>query len=215
MKRFCCALLLLRLLSGGAVFAQQHRISLGYGWATHDQFRTDRFDIDKTYYLNTPPDVDPKLAWEVLRRSEDVSFRNASYSEALGLQYDYLLNPNLAVGMSAAFEQKTAELEVRHKTVNRDITVGSYRRRAFTLAPEVNFTYRLPTAVKIYGTVGLGGTLILETFRGDNGSRTVASGSFAFQVSPVCLRFGRTFSGWIELGYGYKGIASLGASYQF
>ena len=38
---------------------------------------------------------------------------------------------------------------------------------------------------------------------------------FAYQINPAGLRVGKKFGAFLELGFGYKGIATMGLNYRF
>jgi len=35
------------------------------------------------------------------------------------------------------------------------------------------------------------------------------------QFSPLCIRFGKKYGGYLEGGYGYKGVVNTGVYYSF
>ena len=62
-------------------------------------------------------------------------------------------------------------------------------------------------AVQLYSALAAGATFM----SGDNNSGTTDhSTAFAFQVSPIGVRVGNTFSFFAEAGFGYQGLLSAG-----
>lgn len=63
--------------------------------------------------------------------------------------------------------------------------------------------------VSMYSKIAGGAFCILPT--GDESG----SASFGFQVSPVCVEFGRSWRGFAELGFGMQGILNVGLCKRF
>ncbi len=63
--------------------------------------------------------------------------------------------------------------------------------------------------VSMYSKLAAGGFFILPGAEGD------PSASFGFQVSPVCVEFGRSWRGYAELGFGMQGILNIGVCKRF
>jgi hypothetical protein len=101
---------------------------------------------------------------------------------------------------------------------------------------EVNYINR--KWVKFYGLVGVGADLLLIKYvpynnapfvegqpnsQGGNytynniygNSTTAFIPFFNFQISPLCLKVGRQIGGFLELGYGYRGLISGGLYCKF
>ena len=91
-------------------------------------------------------------------------------------------------------------------------------RYYMTFAVEPKFNYISKPAFQLYGYLGLGATIV--TFANanfDDGSQAEISRVpyFNVHVTPIGARFGKEFGGFVELGYGYKGIINAGVSYRF
>ena len=101
-----------------------------------------------------------------------------------------------------------------------------------TIAPEIVCNYylqddhELNLNLKLYGLCGLG-VVYSKDEKDTTGTNTISSigdfyhgtnkksFGFSYHVSPIGIRIGRLFSGYIELGYGYKGIVNCGIDIRF
>ncbi len=88
-----------------------------------------------------------------------------------------------------------------------------------TIAPEVTATY-LDTRnddvrVRLYGALSYG-IAIFDDYQLQQG---IADGSgvkaCGFQITPLGLRIGRQFAGFVEVGVGYKGLVNGGLAVRF
>ena len=111
--------------------------------------------------------------------------------------------------------------------------MGTYKRLTYTIAPEVTVTYATSPKgyQRIYGTIaaGINYDNEIDTYSKSyyeysyvNGKTSlgnnmeVANNKMAFNmfISPLGMRFGRTFGGFFEVGYGFKGLINLGLNYK-
>ncbi|WP_369616205.1 hypothetical protein [Flavobacterium sp. CFS9] len=76
------------------------------------------------------------------------------------------------------------------------------------------YSYIKTSFIDFYGSGGIGAISLSTKEEGNGGYKDNALG-FAFQVNPVGLRVGKTFGAFVELGFGYKGIATEGLNYKF
>lgn len=75
----------------------------------------------------------------------------------------------------------------------------------FSIVPTAEFYYLKSGLCRLYSTAGVGAMI------SDDGSVGAT-----FQVNPIALRIGRNkFAGFVELGFGYKGIANVGFEMAF
>jgi hypothetical protein len=107
---------------------------------------------------------------------------------------------------------------------------GYYTRQVYTGALEIGINYYQRKKQATYGYIGAGYTFekledhfyngILEPafFYGNSGlvptnPYSVYVSHFNFQVTPIGYRFGGRLGGFIEFGFGYKGLFCGGAAY--
>ena len=107
---------------------------------------------------------------------------------------------------------KLDENELRNKQI--------VKRHYMTFAVEPKINYIAKPAFQLYGYLGLGITIINFGSVGKfaNGEQPEIDGRLPhvnFHLTPVGARFGKEFGGFVEIGYGYKGILNAGVSYCF
>jgi len=138
--------------------------------------------------------------------TEPTSFVSSSIS------YKHEVARNLMLGAAFTYQAANGGVE------RGDTRIGEARKRRYTIAIESDYRYISKDIFKMYSGVGIGYTFGKEdvTFTEtgiDNRSENL--GLFAFQITGIGVRVGKAFSGFAELGYGYRGMLSLGVSYQF
>jgi len=173
-----------------------HDLMINYGMATPDLFnKTSSSMLDEKF-----PDE---------RYIRD----NYSGSGIFGLSYrNVLQNEMILLGISANYNKTKCEI----------YNVGQYEgvlnRTFFTVAVDVQYRYQNMQKVQIYSGVGIGYTFGNETFTPEsihqNQNNTGTINSFAWQINAIGIRVGKAFGGFVEFGYGYKGIVNFGLSFQ-
>lgn len=125
--------------------------------------------------------------------------------------------PWLEVGVGLSWVRAHAYALVNAFYKHPGDRTGYFIRNCISLVPEVNITYHPGKLVTIYGTYGLGICFAREKLTSDaTGGSVVESDLYGnFQLSPLGIRVGRRWSGFAEVGYGYKGVLTAGAVYAF
>lgn len=115
-------------------------------------------------------------------------------------------------GGSASYNQTKGDL------YNVGSLEGEIKRNFLTVAIEGQYRYQNLKKVQLYSGVGIGYSIGNETLTASVGSgKQSSSGSinrFAWQINVIGMRLGNNIGGFIELGYGYKGIINAGLSIQ-
>ena len=91
-------------------------------------------------------------------------------------------------------------------------------RYYMTFSIEPIFNYVAKPSWQLYGYLGLGGTVVnFSNAKFNDGSNVEITRVPYFNVhfTPIGARFGKDFGGFVEFGYGYKGIFNTGISYRF
>ncbi|MCD6597810.1 MAG: outer membrane beta-barrel protein, partial [Bacteroidales bacterium] len=188
-------LIILLILSGmlqTSTFAQnkRHEIVAGYGMASHQTFKEITVNLAVTIFT--------------------VGNVNTVYQSGSGtfyLGYRYHLSKHFSMGIDAAYQSILEEVR------NSDERVGNLKRKYITASALTNISYINRPAFQLYSTISAGyiqGKGNYTPVEGEEESMT--DGFFGFQVNPVGIRFGRTVGGFVELGYGYKGVLNFGLS---
>ncbi len=95
---------------------------------------------------------------------------------------------------------------------------GELKRRFITIAIEGQYRYQNLNKIQLYSGLGIGYSFGNETLVPPVESGTTSgSGSInriAWQINAIGVRIGSSIAGFIEFGYGYKGIVNTGLSIQ-
>ena len=91
-------------------------------------------------------------------------------------------------------------------------------RYYMTFAIEPIFNYVSKPSWQLYGYLGLGGTIVSFGSANFNDGSKVEITRVPYvnvHITPIGVRFGKEFGGFVEFGYGYKGLLNAGVSYRF
>lgn len=115
-------------------------------------------------------------------------------------------------GISAGYNQTKGDI------YNVGQLEGELKRSFITVAIEGQYRYQNMKKLQLYSGLGIGYTFGSETLNPpvDSG-KTSSSGSInriAWQINAIGIRIGNSVAGFIEFGYGYKGIVNAGLSVQ-
>lgn len=127
---------------------------------------------------------------------------------AIGLGYNHYVNPRWSIGGVGLFER------VDDKLVFSNGNVGTSRVDVWMLLARTDFRWVNNHSFQFYSGVAAGGSYI-HSFDVDDPSDSDNDFMFAFQVSPIGLRFGHNFGVFLEGGLGWTGIVSAGISGKF
>lgn len=130
----------------------------------------------------------------------------SQYSNSSGttcVTYRYYLTRDVTLGMGFGYENIS--------------NWGSF----VTFSPEITATYldtrnTMDTRIRLYGAFSYGISIFQDAQAGDP-NHFDASGAkpWAFQATPFGMRLGRQFAGFIEIGFGYKGLVNGGIELRF
>jgi len=209
-------------------FAQNSRgdqeISVGYGIAPSDQL----FDGWHFGFILSPTTND---------------YQNTSVSGSLFFDYKYFIGKRIAIGFFAGIEKESGNWFYSeiffHPGDFQVISLGTFSRTALTFSPEITSYYIRNKHSQLYGTIGIGITFQNERdvyepsyYANQNNSNSygyistlptnetaLANNKVRFNgyYSPLGYSFimGGHIQGFMELGFGYKGLFNLGLSYKF
>jgi hypothetical protein len=94
-------------------------------------------------------------------------------------------------------------------------TWGSF----LTIAPELTVAYmdtrKDYIRVRLYGSLSYGVSILGDNHTGIGEVDESGPKFYAFQITPFAVRVGRQVAGFVELGFGYKGIVNGGLSFRF
>jgi len=172
------------------------------------------------------------VGWGEMHRTVSV----ARYSGAFAANYKIRLGPRIFLGLGVGYERESGDL-LKISLVGRTSftadTFGTYRMNVVTAVPDVTYIYAYnPERTSIfYGTIGAGISYARQATETDpafNDFNSYPRGMpffllnsnqrihFNGQISPLCFKVGyHRFSGFVELGFGYKGIACVGLTWKY
>ncbi len=155
----------------------------------------------------------------------------ASYSGAYNLAVRRRWGSNRWVGLGVGYEQASGDvlkIHITGRTAFNADTIGRYRMNVYSVAPEVIFVFDHDTDRNsyLYALVAGGVSLVTRndeifpevrnypapgTVVAPAYSKRRTSIHFNGQVSPLCFKVGaHRLSGFLEIGFGYKGIVCGG-----
>ena len=121
------------------------------------------------------------------------------------ISYRYWFNERFGLGAAYAFDMNSVQIR---KESDADFEI---RNRYFsTIVVEGVLHYMNRPYCQIYGMLGLGVT-IANIPKSEIRTWAVPN----FHVAPFGVRVGRNYGGFLELGWGYKGILNVGFSAKF
>lgn len=129
----------------------------------------------------------------------------------VGMGYRYKIN-RIKVGLDLGFSAAKEKL-FKKKGDTSAINNNIYR---LLVIPTGEFTYYKNNLLSLYGSVGAG---VLFSRKDNNAIKDYRPGTemeFAYQINPIGLKIGNgTIGGFIEAGFGYKGLAAAGINFNF
>lgn len=194
MKKIVLSILILTTVCLGlsAQDLKRHEINLGVGILSSNQF------------------IDALTQVIVSSIPYNVKLENSTSYGAIHVAYRYSIIRRLSLGGIFVYDYNNAD------AVQMDIKRGKFNNHYITLAAEVDFKYIDREKFKLYSLVGVGATLLHQVYHDNFISNTEKNSNvfFNFQITPIGIKFGNTFGGLAELGFGYKGIITAGFVYR-
>ena len=190
MKRLITIIILLIVFTG-SIKAQDraHEISVSVGAGTIYDFLELYSDVFATvftlgYYQET----------------------NQTNSPAIGVSYKYYLTKRFSLGGDFTYQSMTAD------AVTGGNPAGTIDKAYYSLAARADFNYIAKPVFKLYSGIGLGYCQYNQKYSPiDGGSQdTSDAGLLAVQLNAIGLKFGGKLGGFLELGYGYRGVVNVG-----
>ncbi|GEM_PF-585310 len=138
----------------------------------------------------------------------DVKMKDGNSFGSLHAGYKYRFTDRLGLGGLLAYDYSYDKGELS------GVEVGKFYKNHYTLAFEADYNYVVSDKFKMYALAGLGGTLYTLRYKDFDDSRkndSDATPYFTFQITPVGLKFGKNIGGFLEFGFGYRGIINAGA----
>lgn len=173
-----------------------HDIMVAYGQFIPDQFRS----------------VDTKMLDGIYPDSRYVRDNYSSIGTIFFTYRHVFKNELFLWGITAGMSNS------KSKIFNVGQYGGELKRSFYTLAIEWDYRYVNQGPIQVYSGVGLGFSYATEEFTPPAESTLTAKtgniSNIAYQINAVGVRLGKRYAGFVEFGYGYKGIINAGFSLQ-
>ncbi|WP_157488336.1 hypothetical protein [Dyadobacter crusticola] len=167
----------------------QHEIQLSYGPLARERLLDDAFIIFLGSVFNEPL---PKM----------------DFSSSFSITYRYQVTRRFAIGVTAATSNGNS-----YKTSYYDFQ-RTDKHGNLMMAFEPKITYADAPHVTLYAAAGIGGLFVrIKDQRLATDAKLYATPTF--QITPFGIRVGKKVGGFAELGYGYKGVVSIGINTRF
>ncbi len=191
--------LALFLLSFSVLRAQEkerrHEVIAGYGIVTSDEVMG----------------VTSSILTTILTLA-NANRQNMHWTGTYHLKYTYRAGKMFPVGVSAGYERMSSDLVDKDQTL-----VGKEEGEYITIAAEGAIRYVNKRIFQMYSGLAAGYTFASSKIVEQDGEESNSDhfNHFNFQVNVVGIRIGTVVGGFLELGFGYKGIVNFGLSCQF
>ncbi len=125
-----------------------------------------------------------------------------------GFGYRYHSN-RFSFGMDLGFSTAKEKLFKKEKDAKPFETKDIKR---FFILPTASYSYYKNSLINLYGAASIGAIVENKKSNAKKENKT----SFGYQITPIGLRIGsESVGGFVELGYGQKGLINAGLSFKF
>jgi len=136
---------------------------------------------------------------------------NMKWSGLYNLGYKYRFGKMFPVGIAVGYEQMSADL-----TDNDQVVLATEKGQLITVMLRGSIRYVNKRVFQMYSGLSVGYTFANYVVTEDDGTKSESSNNhFNGQVNLIGLRVGTVVGGFLELGFGAKGIINFGLSCQF
>jgi hypothetical protein len=142
--------------------------------------------------------------------------KQTSNTGNLFVTYRYGFSRIFSIGATAGIQRYTAD-RFYDNSSQFLLKTGSHTTTVVSYAAELKVNYVTSDLYQLYGFAGLGSrryTVSRELVNEPSAGQPMAEYDRVFQVTPLGIRVGKTFNGFMEIGYGYKGLGNLGIGYK-
>jgi hypothetical protein len=123
--------------------------------------------------------------------------------------YKRYLKRWVSLGGSASMNPITTHITTKK---GLDLTYSMY---LFSVMPRVDFYYFNKGYFSLYSGLEVGASFDLYSDRSGNTNANTTGVSAAFHVNAIGMRIGKEIGGFMEFGFGYRGIMNFGISGRF
>ncbi len=173
-----------------------------------NEFRVGYGMLTGVEMANTIFNIWPAIGVTVISK-DTIADYSPSFYGAGGLEYSRHLKPWISVGVSATINPIS--------TYIKSIRGYEYTWTYYVLSvmPRVDFYYLNKGPVSLYSGVQVGASFIFWTDKTGNTTYYDYGVSPAFHINAFGIRIGKDIGGYMEWGYGFRGIFNFGVSAKF
>jgi len=191
-------LVILFLFSFSVLQAQEkerrHDISLGYGIVNTDEV----IGIGASVFTT-------------IITLSNANQTNMKWSGLYNLGYKYRFGKMFPVGIAVGYEQLSSDW-----TDKDQVVMATEKGQFYTVMIRGSIRYINKRVFQMYSGLSVGYTFVNYVLTEDDGTKNESSSNhFNGQINLIGLRVGTMVGGFLELGFGAKGIVNLGLSCQF
>jgi len=140
----------------------------------------------------------------------NITYDNNTGSPAIVIDYKLAVKNNWFLFADGVYQSFGKDIFVSGSAV------GKVRDTFVTIGLGTEYHYVHGSWFQMYSGVSLAYTREFSNYTGSsNDISDSGNGFMSLQVNALGFRFGKKLAAFTEFGYGYKGIASLGLSFQF
>jgi outer membrane protein W len=139
----------------------------------------------------------------------NVSYKNEKFAASFTLTYNYAIKNNWFINSNVSYQ--TIEKDVFESNVK----TGNVTDQFITVGIGSSYHYIKKDWFQMYSGLNVAYTKHKSDSTASSNIIDADVSFFNFQLNALGFRFGKKLAATLELGFGYKGIANTGLSYQF
>lgn len=197
--KFLVCLTLITVISAN-LYAQQttgqkNEIKLGYGFITGTEFGMATSDIFGTLFIHMI--------------GLDIKSTSVSAYGIPTIEYNRVIKPWLNVGGTMGINPIFTRFELKSGTE------VSYDLYCIPVMAQIKFKYIHQEMVNLYSA--LEGGACIQFWQDNSGSKTISDGCVtgAFHATVLGISVGKTIGGFMDWGFGYRGLVNFGIVARF
>ncbi len=145
--------------------------------------------------------------------------RNQKFSGIAAVGYNFFVHPRVSVGLDFGYGYGSADMYITDSEsmpLEAPIFVCRSTVNSYSAHVSASYTYWQQGPMECSGSLYLGVTYQDESIVRGNEDYFIPEANdrlrFSYHITAVKFRYGETFGGFAELGFGYRGLVNVGLS---
>jgi hypothetical protein len=138
-----------------------------------------------------------------------ITTSNMKTSPSFGITYRHAVADRWMINADGYFQRMSQDLFLAGKSD------GKMEYTYITIGLGTDYRYISTNSFQMYSGIAVGYTLENLKYTGNSGNLPDSERFINYHLTAAGFRVGKQFAAFAELGFGYKGIANAGLSYQF